>query len=32
MLGRPASLTIDGPAGELEVVVEDPVGAPRGHH
>ena len=24
MLGRPASLTIDGPAGQLEVVVEDP--------
>ena len=33
MLGRPASLTIDGPAGQLEVVVEDPpvdLGAPRG--
>jgi len=30
MLGRPASLIIDGPAGELEVVVEDPDGAPRG--
>lgn len=33
MLGRPASLTIDGPAGQLEVVVEDPPaeqGAPRG--
>lgn len=33
MLGRPASLTIDGPSGALEVVVEDPpaaLGAPRG--
>ena len=27
MLGRPASSTIDGPAGLLEVVVEDPVHA-----
>ncbi|MCH8178725.1 MAG: alpha/beta fold hydrolase [Proteobacteria bacterium] len=33
MLGRPASLTIDGPAGQLEIVVEDPpgsAGAPKG--
>ncbi len=33
MLGRPASLTIDGPSGLLEVVVEDPsptLGAPLG--
>ncbi len=32
MLGRPASLLIDGPAGHIEVVVEDPSGpaAPRG--
>lgn len=32
MIGRPASLLIDGPAGQIEVVVEDPAGAvaPRG--
>src|SRR5690606_19346754 len=30
MLGRPASNTIDGPAGLLEVVVEEPTTAPRG--
>ena len=30
MLGRPASLLIDGPAGHIEVVVEDPAEAPRG--
>ena len=30
MLGRPASELIDGPAGALEVVVEDPADAPRG--
>lgn len=30
MLGRPASLTIEGPAGLLEVVVEDPVDEARG--
>ena len=30
MLGRPASLLIDGPAGHIEVVVEDPASAPRG--
>lgn len=32
MLGRPQSLLIDGPAGHIEVVVEDPSGpaAPRG--
>ncbi|MBU0917288.1 alpha/beta hydrolase [Aquabacterium parvum] len=32
MLGRPQSLLIDGPAGHIEVVVEDPTGptAPRG--
>lgn len=30
MMGRPASQTIDGPAGLLEVVVEDPAQAPVG--
>ena len=30
MLGRPASLLIDGPSGHIEVVVEDPSSAPRG--
>lgn len=30
MLGRPASHTIEGPAGELELVVEDPAQAPAG--
>jgi alpha/beta superfamily hydrolase len=30
MIGRPASYTIDGPAGLLEVVLEDPAAAPRG--
>lgn len=32
MIGRPASLLIDGPAGQIEVVVEDPSGdvVPRG--
>jgi alpha/beta superfamily hydrolase len=30
MVGRPASQVIQGPAGQLEVVIEDPVGAPRG--
>lgn len=31
MMGRPDALTIEGPAGLLEVVVEDPAGAaPRG--
>jgi alpha/beta superfamily hydrolase len=30
MIGRPDSFTIDGPAGLLEVVVEDPEGAPVG--
>lgn len=30
MLGRPASLLIDGPSGHIEVVVEDPTSAPRG--
>lgn len=33
MLGRPASLLIDGPAGHIEVVVEEPAdtaSAPRG--
>lgn len=32
MLGRPASLTIDGPAGLLEVVVEDPPEAQGAPH
>jgi len=32
MLGRPASLTIDGPAGQLEVVVEDPPEAQGAPH
>lgn len=30
MLGRPASSTIDGPAGLIEVVVENPASAPIG--
>ncbi len=30
MIGRPASYTIDGPAGLLEVVLEDPAQPPRG--
>ncbi|HYR26465.1 MAG TPA: alpha/beta fold hydrolase [Aquabacterium sp.] len=30
MIGRPASHTIDGPAGLLEVVIEEPQGAPIG--
>lgn len=30
MLGRPASHTIDGPSGALEIVVEDPAHAPSG--
>ena len=30
MLGRPASSTIDGPAGVIEVVAEDPSGPPVG--
>jgi alpha/beta superfamily hydrolase len=30
MIGRPASSTIDGPAGQIEVVVEDPASAPIG--
>jgi alpha/beta superfamily hydrolase len=33
MIGRPASLLIDGPAGQIEVVVEEPAGqgaTPRG--
>lgn len=30
MLGRPPSHTISGPAGDIEVVVEDPAHAPRG--
>lgn len=30
MIGRPASTTIDGPAGLLEVVVEEPAQAPVG--
>jgi alpha/beta superfamily hydrolase len=30
MIGRPASSTIDGPAGLLEVVVEEPASAPVG--
>lgn len=30
MLGRPASSTIDGPAGQIEVVLEDPATPPIG--
>lgn len=30
MIGRPASQTIDGPAGLLEVVIEEPAHAPVG--
>lgn len=30
MLGRPASLLIDGPAGHIEVVVEEPASSPLG--
>lgn len=30
MLGRPSSSTIDGPAGLIEVVLEDPATPPRG--
>lgn len=30
MIGRPSSTTIEGPAGLIEVVLEDPVGPPRG--
>jgi alpha/beta superfamily hydrolase len=30
MIGRPASVTIEGPAGLIEVVVEDPADPPRG--
>jgi hypothetical protein len=30
MLGRPSSSLIDGPAGHIEVVLEDPVAEPRG--
>lgn len=30
MIGRPDSSTIPGPAGQIEVVVEDPAGAPVG--